>query len=177
MTKSLRCIRSTSLDIHEITVPQTYWPISKVRVNKTIAPSAPIFTNVKWLGKRRLRCNLSATKKVSSYMISHMDRDYINMCRLFRSIGTFSKVRFKRESTNLDRSCAMPTHELRLERRLIADAVVEIGDFSFKTNFLSRDLVYVKWCWTYANELLKKYQYFWIIEVCLWNGISIWEII
>ena len=49
------------------------------------------------------------------------------MCRLFRSIGTFSKVRFKSEITNLDRPCAMPTHEMMLEveveGRLIADTV------------------------------------------------------
>ena len=63
-------------------------------------------------------------------MISHMDiRLHIYMCRLFRSIGTFSKVRFKSEITNLDRPCAMPTHEIMLEveveveGRLIADTV------------------------------------------------------
>ena len=47
----------------------------------------------------------------------------IEICRLFRGIGTFSKVSFKRVITNLDRPCAMPAHEVRLERRLIADTV------------------------------------------------------
>ena len=48
---------------------------------------------------------------------------YINICRLVRGIGTFSKVNFKRVITNLDRPCAMPAHEMRLERRLIAETV------------------------------------------------------
>ena len=39
---------------------------------------------------------------------------YINICRLVRGIGTFSKVSFKRVITNLDRPCAMPAHEMRL---------------------------------------------------------------
>ena len=45
-------------------------------------------------------------KKVSSYMISHIDIPFHYIPRLFRSIGqigTFSKVCFKREITNLDR--------------------------------------------------------------------------
>ena len=48
---------------------------------------------------------------------------YINICRLVRCIGTFSKVSFKRVITNLDRPCAMPAHEMRLERRLIAETI------------------------------------------------------
>ena len=48
---------------------------------------------------------------------------YINICRLVRGIGTFSKVSFKRVITNLDRPCAMPAHEMRLEIRLIAETI------------------------------------------------------
>ena len=53
--------------------------------------------------KVKLRCKLSDTKKVSSYMISHIDKPFPKYTSIIQKYWYFSKVRFKREITNLDR--------------------------------------------------------------------------